>query len=481
MTLSKEMRLLANKWAGGQFWPKRLESIEIHGLRGWTGQKVDFEFPIVALVGENGAGKSTVLQAAASVYKPIQNSKKKIRFASNYFPDTPWEVAEKGMIKWWVREGTSTKEGSIRKFPGRWRGNPDRRERNTENIDLSRIQPFSDRVGYMRLAKSTLKEASSVAFDEENLNALSTILNKKYEVASMSATEIDETRAVPVISHAGARYSGFHSGAGETTMVELLRNEIPDYSLVVIDEIETSLHPRAQRRLLRHLAELCRLKEIQIILSTHSPYILDELPPEARLYIWEGISGREIIKGVSPQFAMTKMDLEQHPECDIYVEDREAAALLREILVAHEPGLVHRCQIVAFGAASVGQSLGLMAAGNRFPRPTCIFLDGDQSASRGCFLLPGDDAPERVVFEGLSDISWDGIALRVGRSHAAVADACQRAMTADDHHEWPTLAADELTLSSDILWQTMCSIWATKCLSPSAGKSVTDTITLALS
>lgn len=76
MAVSKEMRLLLKRWGSGQGWPLRLESLEIRGLRGWTGQRIDFEFPIVALVGENGAGKSTVLQAAASVYQPPGKAKK---------------------------------------------------------------------------------------------------------------------------------------------------------------------------------------------------------------------------------------------------------------------------------------------------------------------------------------------------------------------------------------------------------------------
>jgi len=69
MALSAEMRRLQNKWLTASGWPKRLEWLEIGGVRGWTGQRIDFQFPIVALVGENGSGKSTVLQAAAAVYK----------------------------------------------------------------------------------------------------------------------------------------------------------------------------------------------------------------------------------------------------------------------------------------------------------------------------------------------------------------------------------------------------------------------------
>lgn len=100
MAISKEMRKLINKWKTGTSWPKRLEWLEIKGIRGWSGQRVDFQFPIVALVGENGSGKSTVLQCAASVYKD-----KKKRFASFFFPDTPFEKIQSAYIRYSYREG----------------------------------------------------------------------------------------------------------------------------------------------------------------------------------------------------------------------------------------------------------------------------------------------------------------------------------------------------------------------------------------
>jgi predicted ATPase len=483
MAISKEMRLLKNKWDSGQHWPKRLDALEITGLRGWTGQRVDFRFPIVSISGENGAGKSTVLQAAASIYKPLSNQtgpKKKLIFASTFFPETPWEKIESATIKWWVHEGSKGQEGSIRKFPAAWRGNPNRRERNVENIDLSRIQPVSARVGYSRLAKSVRKKGASSPFDAETTAALSNIMGKKYKLASMSATDIDANRLVPVIAQEGNEYSGFHSGAGETMMAEFLRSEIPKHSLVLIDEIETSLHPRAQRRLMRQLAEISRVREVQFIVSTHSPYVLEELPEEARLYVWEGKGGKEIIRGVSPQFAMTKMDLEHHPECDVYVEDEQARRMLLEILAKHARDLVQRVSVVAYGSAGVGASLGQMAKEKRFPRATCVFRDGDQEDAAGCMRLPGDDAPERVVFGALDALHWNGIASRVGRDHSAVADACSAALTIDNHHEWLTSAANKLVLGTDTLWTAMCAEWADKCLSASGGKQVTDYIQVAL-
>lgn len=257
----------------------------------------------------------------------------------------------------------------------------------------------------MKLAKPTVKETTAESFEQTTLSRLSEIMGRSYSKGKMALTDADETRPVPVVSLSGKDISGFHLGAGEFTMTELLQKNPPQHTLLIIDEIETSLHPRAQRRLIRDLAEMCRVKELQIILTTHSPYILGELPPEARGYILMNGDQRQVVFGVSPDFAMTQMDDEIHPECDLYVEDERAKMMALEILVKFASDLVRRVQIIPFGAASVGKALGQMVTAKRFPRPSLVFLDGDQAESDGCIILPGGDAPERVVFEALKDRS----------------------------------------------------------------------------
>jgi predicted ATPase len=474
--LSKEMRRLAARWDTKTGWPKRMDYLEIEGIRGWTGQRFEFAFPIMAVVGENGAGKSTVLQAAASGYASTP-ARTKFRFASDFFPDTPWDKVRGAELRYAVREGGAQHLLSVRKPTDRWRGNPDRRERNVEYIDLSRVQPVPARVGYTRLANPALQEAGSRLFADDRLDRLNSILGRQYDLARMATTIGDQTREVPVVSQQGQPYSGFHQGAGETTIMEFLQRDMPKYSLVVIDEIESSLHPRAQRRLMRDLADKCRENELQVILSTHSPYVLEELPLAARAYILVDASGgREIVYGVSPEFAMTKMDEMPHYEIDLYVEDDRAGRMLMEILAAYDPDLALACQAVPYGAASVGQALGVMVDEQRFPRKTCVFLDGDRGPSRGCLVLPGEDAPERVVFDALSGRGWVGVGARVGREYPALVDACERAMTGSEHHAWVHEAASRLVLGADTLWQAMCAVWAIECLPPAQAQRIAGSI-----
>lgn len=53
-------------------------------------------------------------------------------------------------------------------------------------------------------------------------------------------------------------------------------------STILLDDFDHSLHPRAQMELVRMVKELLTVdefKDTQIIATTHSPYVLDEVPP----------------------------------------------------------------------------------------------------------------------------------------------------------------------------------------------------------
>jgi len=59
-------------------------------------------------------------------------------------------------------------------------------------------------------------------------------------------------------------------------------------SFFAIDNIETSLNPKLSRRLLQHLVEVAKKTNKQVIITTHSPYVLDGLDlsdDEQRLFV----------------------------------------------------------------------------------------------------------------------------------------------------------------------------------------------------
>ena len=66
--MDREIRQLENKWVTTPD-PKYLSSLELKDIRVWSGQKIEYKFPIVASVGENRMATSTSIQAAAAIYK----------------------------------------------------------------------------------------------------------------------------------------------------------------------------------------------------------------------------------------------------------------------------------------------------------------------------------------------------------------------------------------------------------------------------
>lgn len=54
----------------------------------------------------------------------------------------------------------------------------------------------------------------------------------------------------------------------------------PNSHLILLDDIEAGLHPLAQRQLMQVLKDFAEKHDRQIILTSHSPYIIDALEPE---------------------------------------------------------------------------------------------------------------------------------------------------------------------------------------------------------
>jgi predicted ATP-dependent endonuclease of OLD family len=83
-----------------------------------------------------------------------------------------------------------------------------------------------------------------------------------------------------------ARYSEFHMSAGERALLRLSMNisKLSD-ALVLIDEVEAGLHPHIQQLLMLELQRLALRNQLQIVVTTHSPTVLETVPPEARVFL----------------------------------------------------------------------------------------------------------------------------------------------------------------------------------------------------
>jgi predicted ATPase len=470
----QEIEKIRQQHLAGQ-WPKFLEDVSIDGLRGWSGQSIRFAFPVTAIVGENGTGKSTFLKAVACAYE--NETEKRTYYPSTFFIDTHWDSISGVTLSYTVRQGSQVSSFNIKKPTKRW-GFPEKRiKRHVFIFDISRTLPLDASAGYAKIARLAASEISTDEIQPEFRKHLCHILGRDYTKARFATSDVDKKREVGLLTREFGEISQFHQGAGEDTTLDLMRSlqSIPDTSLLIIDEVEASLHPRAQRRLIRFLLWLSRYKRIQIILSTHSPYVLEELPQEARVMLLPGPSGTNVVYGATPEFSLSRLDENVHPELHIFVEDRESEIFLREILASHPDSadLLSRLAIVPVGPSNVVQIMGNLAQKNKLPYKSIAVLDGDTAVSDGsCLSLPGTEAPERLIFKELKDLGWPDLPARFGIGAGTLLTYLDDAILEPNHHKWTSMVGDRVIKSGTSVWETLVNQWCKSCLKNDAREAL---------
>lgn len=476
----EEINTIRRQFQAGQ-WPQFLQMVSIEGLRGWSGQSVEFNFPVVAVVGENGSGKSTLMKVAACVY---DNKDKERRFyPSAFFVETHWDKIQGVKIEFRVKRGQNVESFRITKPTQRWRVPETAPKRDVFLLDIARTLPLDASVGYAKIARLAASEIESAEINDAFRERLSHVLGRNYTKARFATSDVDKKRQVGLLEREWGELSQFHQGAGEDATLDLFRTlqGVPDNALLLIDEVEASLHPRAQRRLVRFLLWLARQRRIQVVLSTHSPYVLQELPQEARILLLPGPQGLSVVYGVSAEFAMSRLDDEVHPEAHLFVEDREAELFLREILASSEETakLLQRVAINPVGPTNVVAILGALGKAGKLPYKALAIVDGDHR-DRNCLSLPGDTAPERLVYTDLKASGWPNLAHRFGIGAGTLLTALEDSMLEPDHHRWNAIVGDQILKSSISVWEVLANEWCRSCLDSEIRRSLSEAIAVVL-
>lgn len=382
------------KWFVNEFSRRMLRRIELkHGqLRGLSKMNIQFEFPITAIAGKNGAGKSTILALACCAYHNEKNGFKLARRNSPYYTYSDFfiqhasEVSPEGIEirygfandKWKPTPQLPDGKGIAyqvrrKKVGGKWSDYDSRLKKPVVFLGIERIVPHSERSQSRSYSKS-FAAGKPKGWEDVVKDTVGYILGKKYD----EFRYLEHSKySLPVVQANGTTYSGFNMGAGENALFEIFStmHACGQGALLVIDEIELGLHADAQRKFMEKLKETCLSTKTQIICTTHSKDIFDCLPDDARYFV-ESVGGKtKITEAISSEFAFAKLGNVIDRELEILVEDEVARALL---LSALPSAIRTRVDIKVIGSATaIARQLAALYV-RKSNRKTLAIFDGDQ-------------------------------------------------------------------------------------------------------
>ncbi|MFE69776.1 hypothetical protein EEK02_22770, partial [Salmonella enterica] len=173
----------------------------------------------------------------------------------------------------------------------------------------------------------------NVTLTPELVESVSYILGRNYKDIKFLEHRLWGARGgTALLSTDKLHYTEAFAGSGEFAIVSLVLSiyAAKPNSLILLDEPEVSLHPGAQKRMMEILYSIVEQHKHQVVVSTHSPVIVNLLPKEAiKLFIFdEETETAKIAQNISPDEAFLELGHDITKKT-IIVEDK----LAKEIIV----------------------------------------------------------------------------------------------------------------------------------------------------
>jgi predicted ATPase len=248
----------------------------------------------------------------------------------------------------------------------------------------------------------------AVSLSLSQVKAISTILGREYSsIDVITHSYFDVVGATVVLRSGGFKYSEAFAGSGEFAIVMLVKaiTEAEPRSLILLDEPEVSLHPGAQRQLMLFVAGQAKSKRHQVVVSTHSPAIVADLPSAAiKVFLRNDNDGMIdlVSQETEPIDAFFRLGMPSAERWTVYVEDRLAVDIVKASIrpLGEVPNARVSVEVLPGGAATIkGQFLPNLALTNR--QRCLILLDGDQRPEKP--LMTPAEVPDSALEVSLKD------------------------------------------------------------------------------
>jgi predicted ATPase len=443
-----------------------LMRMTVRGFRCHSTTTVEVGNPITAFCGLNGTGKSTLLQLAATSYQsPNPGSEsyyiRDFLIVSTLDPN-PFTNDASVEFKYWQEDRTlRTVTLSRSAATQRWQGYPRRPKRVVFFAGIGFYLPRVEQRDFIIRNARRLAIAPATDVDQKIRECTSKVLGYGYDSMVSNTVTLShrsgrtKTGKVISVTRTGTTYSEAHMGYGEGRshyLISMLET-LPERSLVLIEEPETSLHGSARHEFGRYLVDVSIRRRHQILLTTHSESLLRALPSESRVFISKTDQGVDLIVGLTAGQAKSLMAQGEVKALHVFVEDTCAKAIIIEIIRRSDSDFLSTIGVYPVGdsnaVANVTRSL------QETPLKVAAVRDGDSPAvpKENLFKLPGTRAPEYELFD--SEAIKDYLRKQYGIELADFAAG----LVGVDHHEWIERLSRRVAQQTDALLAEIARVY----------------------
>lgn len=224
---------------------------------------------------------------------------------------------------------------------------------------------------------------SNRLLSDETCKIISELLNKTYSeirIVEHYFYRNDKCLTTIHIKDQSYSYSEAFAGAGEFRLILMVDKILSAEcnSLILIDEPENSIHPGAQNKFRDFLLREIIKKKHQIVVTTHSPDFIDNLPNKALVLMCPDKTKINAISNIPFFEAFNELGHEDSDKKQIYVEDELAQQLLLKYLKTRS--IEHSYTVKVFPGGAENIIKASIKNNSLIPNDNHLYLlDGDKN------------------------------------------------------------------------------------------------------
>ena len=353
-----------------------LDSITIHNLKHIRDLDLDFKGKgVTGIFGVNGCGKSSILHVLACFYRSL-NAGSENNYFTRFFKrvgDDAWKDSKITAV--FTIEGVQ-KTIVYKKGDDRWEPRMSNKpKRDTYYIGIDSCVPAIEKEPLTRTSFH-MTNRQSIDNHDSVIATFSNIMCREYENAEREA--FLKKHYTRVRLHNASTYTSLSMGAGEQRLLYIIElfYHAPEFSLILVDELDLTLHTLALQRLVSFIVRIAEEKHLQVVFTSHREELTRREDINVR-HIWQPANVEEsfCLNHTTPA-CICRLTGVMEKQFEVYVEDTLASNIVKEVL--NDAGILSFTKVIIYGDAGNAFSIaaGLELQG-QVDNNKLILLDGD--------------------------------------------------------------------------------------------------------